>query len=363
MSSNLTTLQPGAGKVLPAAFAGAKAAPAFQGQKFEHASDGIEGSFSLIKYAGKVWSFSHRGETKPFLRPDDGTPRGSIDVIMVRASETKAKTYYEGFKEGVKEKPICWSNDAVHPDRSVVNPPSNACGICPKNVFGSRITDDGGKAKQCGDHKRVAVILDPALAMSVLGVPLSEPVMLRIPAASLNDFAIFGDTMEQQGFPLPSFITRISFDHTKNYPKFKFEAVRPLTDEEGVIAMALRNDPASSRITGGGGVVMESDDNTTPGTGQQQQIYGGPVNAGVATSANATSGAAQTGQPNPTNGQTMAPTQAPTPTPTNVVPMGVAPRLTPAQQAQAMASAAEPGAEPVTAFGENIDDQINALLS
>lgn len=383
MSSNLSTLQPGK-STLPAAFQGAKMAQAFVGEKIESGAEGIEGGYSILKYAGKVWSLSHRGETRPFIRADDGTARGAVDVIIVKSGTHKAKTYYENFQEGSRDKPLCFSNDGAKPDPSIPNPPSQTCVLCPMNVFGSKITPDGNKAKKCGDHKRTAVVIDPPLAMSVLGVPLDESALLRIPAASLSDFAVYAASMESQGFPLPTVITRISFDMTKNYPKFKFEAIRPLTDVEGELAMAFRNDPLTSRIVSDpsvDAVVMDEDPNNNGGgaVGQAGQVgnrghqyVGGPAqnpNAqgqhhGVG-QGTVTTGPVQTAQhhPNPPVQQTVQQaTQNPQHVqaqPSNVVPLEVAPRLTPQQQAAAMTPAVPEGA---TDFDAELDAEINALL-
>lgn len=354
--SSLTTLKPaGAANSLPASFQGQKAAAIFQDQEFEHGSEGVEGGYGIIKYAGKVWSLQIKGENKPFLRQDDGTPRGAIDVVFTRTATNKAKTYYKSFVEGSKEKPICSSNDGIKPDANVIDKQSVACAICPHNVFGSRVTDDGKQAKACSDHKRAAVVLDPQLALEALGYPLSEPVLMRIPAASLQDFSNFGDTMHQQGFPLPSFVTRISFDITKTYPKLKFEAIRRLSDEEGVVAMQLRNGNNALRIIA----------DSAPGEAALEEV----------TAAAAAGMSAPREEAQPT--QVAAPQQETT---TNVVPMNIAPRAeaiqqvippqqvtqptavprpTPQAQAQAMADAKAGGD---VDFDKLIDAKINDLI-
>lgn len=328
MSNDVTLTRP-AGAQLPAAFQNTKAAAVFQNANLETGSEGIEGSYPIIKFAGKVWSLQYRGENRKFMRPDGDGARGSIDAIFIRMATNKAKTFYPpGFKEGSKEKPICWSDDGARPDPAV--PPSQkqapACAACPKNVFGSRVTDDGKNAKACGDHKRTAVVLDPAMVQALLGMPLSEPCLLRVPAASLNDFSTFCDTMKAQGFPIQSFITKISFDPTKNYPKFKFEAVKPLSPEEGEIVMAYRDDVVAHRIVSDSAMVADGTEETMTGADQAGTTAGtttqGP-NLGAYTQPD-TGGA----QPNPqtqtsispgTNGQTSH-------VPANVVPLNVAPR-------------------------------------
>lgn len=347
MANDLATLQV-QGRALPAAFQGQKAAAIFQGQEYEKASDGIDSSYGVLKLGGKVWSLAYKGQTLPFIRPDDGTARGAIDVVIVRAGSVKAKTYYEKYTDGSRDKPICWSDNGITPDRNVAptQRQSAACAVCPKNVFGSRITEDGNEAKACADNKRTAVVLDPKLATEILGSPLAEAILFRLPAASLQEFASFGDSMDRQGFPLMSFVTRLTFDIDKKYPKVKFEAIRPLSPEEATVVLALRDDPSSARIVndvaGTGEVVEVQEQRTTtappPNTGN--------ANAGTAEGA----------------GQVTVLEKPPT---ENVVQLNVAPRPTALQQAEKMQQS-DPGEATtgvVTDFEKDIDAKINALLS
>lgn len=394
MSTDITTMRPAATQ-LPAAFQGVKAAQVFVNADLETGSEGIEGAYSVMKYGGKVWSLSHRGQLYKFMRPDGDGPRGSIDAIFIRAGLNKAKTFYPpGFKEGSREKPICWSNDGAKPDMAV--PPSQrqapACAACPNNVFGSRMTDDGKQAKACGDHKRTAIVLDPQLVQSVLNMPLNEPIMLRIPAASLNDFSIFADSMKAQGFPIQSFVCKISFDPSKNFPKFKFEAIRPLTEQEGAIVMAFRDDPLSIRIIADSSAPADgADEPQLPANGNPNVVVTGPnlgagQNSGAqvqypqgvvvtSTPNTAQQGTVQGAQNGTAQGQQTAQVlplnvahrqEALNPNPPQALsgPTGVQTvpeRPTPEQQAAQMQP--EPGAgAPVTDFDADINSRIAKLL-
>jgi len=243
---------------LPAAFAGAKPAPIFEGKKYESAADGIDGSFGLLKYKGKTWSLQYRGGNHPFLRADGDGARNSIEVVVLKSATAKSKSYYPGtYAEGERKKPTCWSNDGIRPDRGVGQPVSQACASCPMNEFGSKITEQGKKAKACSDFKRIAVVLDPKMSQEVLGYALAEPVMLRIPASSLNDYASYGEGMNAQNFPMISIVSRVAFDPSVPYPKFKFEPVRALTQEEGIVATEMRDLPIVGRILGEGFVIED----------------------------------------------------------------------------------------------------------
>ena len=64
-------------------FKNSKPAQAFTGEPVESLAEGIGSSYGVISYKGKVWSLRYRGERYTFTRPDDGTPVGHIDVIIL----------------------------------------------------------------------------------------------------------------------------------------------------------------------------------------------------------------------------------------------------------------------------------------
>lgn len=234
---------------LPAAFKKNEVSAAVKALNMESAGDGIEASFGVVKIAGKVWSLQYKGQNYPFMRADGDGPKGFIDVVFVKMAKTKSKTYYEGgWKAGSKDRPTCSSNDAVRPDPSIVVPQHSNCALCPKNKVGSATTDTGKPAKACSDHKRTAVFLDPKTVEEAMGDKFLEPVMLRIPAGSLNDFDAFGTNMEGQGFPMISFITRIGFNPSVNYQKLVFTAHRPLNEGEQAFAVELRGNVVTDKI-------------------------------------------------------------------------------------------------------------------
>lgn len=266
---------------LPATFKGGPpVSAAVKALNMESASAGIEASFGVIKMKGKVWSLQYRGKNYPFMRPDGDGPRGFLNVVFLKMAETKSKTYYKKWKDGQAERPICWSNDAVRPDPAVpaenrtfndngTMRVSEVCALCPMNRVGSAHSDDGKAMRACRDHKRAAVYIDPEIVKTIMNEQVSEPVMLRIPAASLNDFASFGENMKAQGFPMISFVTQIGFDPKFAFQKLTFTPLARLTDQECDAAIGMRNDPLADRIINSAPVSEE------PG-GEPSQ-HGGPT--------------------------------------------------------------------------------------
>jgi hypothetical protein len=73
-------------------------------------------------------------------------------------------------------------------------------------------------------------------------------MLLRIPAASLNDLAQFGNKLASLHYPYNAVAVRIAFDPAEAYPKFKFSAIRPLTDDEADLALEIAANPSVGRI-------------------------------------------------------------------------------------------------------------------
>lgn len=236
------------------AFKGMSPAGAFSSlnAQAESLADGIGSSYGIIGYKGKVWTLRHRGERYTFTRPDDGSPLAFLDVIILRDAGTKAKSYYpEGSYEAEGSegtRPRCASINGIKPDEDSVEKQALACAICPRNEW--KLNSQGHKGRECSDYKRLAVLIIPSLSARLLGSALMEPVFLRVPAASLNDLAMFGEAMSKQGWHYASFVTRIGFMAEKSHPQMTFRALQPLTDAEAPVVLPMRSEAMTMRITG-----------------------------------------------------------------------------------------------------------------
>jgi hypothetical protein len=177
-------------------------------------------------------------------------------VIILRQGHTKSKSYYKSKADGggydpdasEGKRPICASLDGITPDADVLEKQSEHCAICPRNVWTT--SADGRKGRECTDYKRLAVLLSPALSARVLGAPLLEPAFLRVPPASLDGLAKFGEIAAGEGWHYSTFVTRISFDPDQPHPKFMFRKLVPLTDAEAPVVLPMREDALALRITG-----------------------------------------------------------------------------------------------------------------
>lgn len=207
---------------------------------------GITSGFGVVGYKGKIWSVKYGGTEHKLLRPDDGTPAASIELVILRASEAVSKVFYKSsFVDGSNAKPDCQSVNGVKPDKSIAKPVHPQCADCPMNQWGSRVSEDGKAGKACTDVKRLAVVPQNNIRNDAMGGPL----LLRIPPASLKELKTYADALLGHGFPYFAVATRIMFDMEKAYPRFTFSAIRALTDEEADDVIAMRDDPRTKRIT------------------------------------------------------------------------------------------------------------------
>lgn len=221
-------------------------ASVFAGQTFEDdLAAGVVSGYGVIGYRGKVWRIKYRGEERDLMRDDGDGPRSSIELVIVKAANVVSKVFYEaGYVDGSNSSPDCSSMNGLTPDPDSPKKQCATCAACPKNAWGSRITEAGKQAKACVDSKRLAVVPLGDLENATFG----GPMLLRVPAASLGDMATFGKTLAQLNYPVCSVGTRIAFDVKEAFPKFVFTAIRPLTEDEGRRVMELRADPQVERI-------------------------------------------------------------------------------------------------------------------
>lgn len=192
-------------KSLPAHFAGATGAMSLNDAAEEFASI----KFAVISTKGGRFHVKRDGEKELILRPkshagDPDEPATYIDVTILNLQ--KSKTYYdEGYTEGSEAKPTCFSNDGIKPDSSAAEPQCSTCALCHHNAWGSGTNDKGDttKGKACSDAQRLAVATPDNM---------DDPMMFRVPPASLKNLAEMSKTLSKKNIPLNGVVTRISFD-------------------------------------------------------------------------------------------------------------------------------------------------------
>ena len=218
----------------------------FKHDVFSEFTDGVTSGFSVISYRGKVWRIRKGGKEESYLDAN-GDAVQSIEVVLVKSNPHPSKTYYETkYEEGSAETPRCWSPDGIKPDVGVQNPISAACANCPKNAWGSKISETGSKTKACADVRRMAVVFRSDLEEKGAA---ATPFLMRVPPASLNPLKDYVENMlAPRGIPPFAVVTRVGFDNQVAYAKMTFKPASILADEEAAAVVAIRSSSAVKNI-------------------------------------------------------------------------------------------------------------------
>jgi hypothetical protein len=172
---------------------------------------------------------------------DPDEPASYIDMAVLNLQ--KSKTFYvEGYTEGSEEKPDCTSNNGITPDAGVKAQQCSSCALCPHNAWGSGMNDKGEatKGKACSDVLRLAVA-SPA--------NLDDAFMLRVPPASLKNFAEVSKFLSSKRIPVNGAVIRISFDVEKT-GVMTFQAIGGLDAATYQKAASLKDSELVLNITG-----------------------------------------------------------------------------------------------------------------
>lgn len=175
--------------------------------------------FPSISIKGKIFTVVRGKEREVLMNPKDpDSAATSIEVVLIKANKGTSKVFYaKGYSEGAEaEKPDCWSNDGLAPDSSIERPQNKTCAGCSKNVFGSRIGENGGKGKACSDSVRMAVATPDAI---------NDPYLLRVPPASIRPLGEYGEFLRKKGVGYNMVSTKIGFDIESPTPKLTFKPV------------------------------------------------------------------------------------------------------------------------------------------
>ena len=198
----------------------ASMASLFKVERLGTASTG--GGFPTVSIKGKVFHKVVSGERELITKPGEDEPASSIEVVIVAQNPHRSKVFYAtGYTEGTDAKPTCYSNNGVGPEADAEEPQSKKCATCAHNQWGSRVSENGAKGKACSDSQR--------LAIAPVGM-INDPMMIRVPAASLKALDTFGDTLAKRGVPYQLVATKIGFDYSVAHPSLTFKPVGMLDE-------------------------------------------------------------------------------------------------------------------------------------
>lgn len=204
-------------------------------------------SYPNMSIKGKVFTLKRGEDSTVLTRELDGEkiPAPSIDVVILKAypaGNNYARTFYEnGFTEGSVDKPTCFSDDGVAPSASVESPCSSKCAICPNNVKGSKVADDGSLGKACASSKILAIATPDNL---------EDPIKLRVPGKSTLALKDFGELVKKRGFPYQAVVVKIGFATGSAFPELTFKPVGFLNEAQFAQAGQVRDSELVGHIVG-----------------------------------------------------------------------------------------------------------------
>lgn len=196
----------------------------------DHMSEGVGAPMDFLSIRGK--NFHERIGGEEITTP---RPVYEYDVVIIDGTPNIGKTYYiNQYQQGSMAPPDCWSLNGVKPDPQSPAIQAPTCRGCKWNVFGSRImTDRPGqqsKSKACADSRRLALM--PIYRLCPADGSDPNPMMLRVPATSLQALKVYAQGLERMGIPVNAVVTRLGFEAGPAHPVLTFAVVAPLSEPQ-----------------------------------------------------------------------------------------------------------------------------------
>lgn len=214
---------------------------------------GVTAGFPIISYRGKVWRVRKSGDEVAYV-DRKGNPLPNIEIVLVRSNPQPSKTFYKGkWVEGDNSPPDCWSSDGIKPDAAVQHKENPVCASCPRNQWGSRITEQGKKGRECSDVRRMAVVFYSELQKKGAD---AHVFLMRVPPASLNPLKDYVEkALAPASIPPFAVVTEVGFDAQASHPKLTFRVAEDedenalfLDGEEYELIKQLRDSDEVQRI-------------------------------------------------------------------------------------------------------------------
>jgi hypothetical protein len=211
-------------------------------------------SVSSLSIKGKVFSVVIGGEATKLMRQNaegEEEPVNIFPVVILKAQERGGREFYEGaYNPEATSAPVCWSNDGIAPDPTVIGKKSSKCASCPLSVKGSKQTDNGKDAVACQTFRLLAIV--PAHDLEF------EPLRLKLRTTSNFDgrnkeaqakgwygFKNYEDMLRSKGYKDTRVLsTKLRFDPGSEWPKIQFSTGKWLSPEALMRAKEISETPA-----------------------------------------------------------------------------------------------------------------------
>ena len=153
-----------------------------------------------------------------------------MHVIFAKIAHAPARTFYtQGYKEGEKVSPQCWSNDSKTPDAEVTKPQASTCDTCPRSIKGS---GPNGTGTACRLQWRTAVVLPGEESGDIMQLVLPPTSIWGDEDNGKFPFKSYGRMLANLNGSMSKVVTKVQFDTKSPVPKLLFSPVAALTQEQ-----------------------------------------------------------------------------------------------------------------------------------
>jgi hypothetical protein len=214
-----------------------------------------------LSIKGKVFRIVKDGNEEALMKKgEDGElePVSSLNVVILKANKGLYKLYYAKKYNPNDDEPVapdCYSFDGITPSPMAQHKQCETCAACPRNVWGSAITDQGNKTRECSDNKLLAVMATGGVSNKLdADNKFGQVFQLKVTPSALNrskedrqadpqspySWVEFVNMIneypigngESQGVPIRAVSTKLFFDSGAAHPQLRFKMQRFLTADE-----------------------------------------------------------------------------------------------------------------------------------
>ena len=194
-----------------------------------------------------------------------------MNIIIVKMAHTASRTFYpQGYKEGEKASPTCWSNDSRVPDVEVKTPQAKSCDTC---QFSAKNSGANGTGTACRLSWRTAVVLP--------NDPSGDVMQLVLPATSCFGkednarwpFRAYVQMLANNNVSAGRIVTKMQFDTKSPVPKVLFSPAAGVNEDDLAIIARQSKSPAAEqavKLT-----VFQVD--TQPSEGDNEEFVPAPI--------------------------------------------------------------------------------------
>lgn len=225
------------------------------GPMAEAAARALQDAAAMAASSNSVPRISLRGREFRFIDGGEELYKFREEVLVnILGVEPEAglmiKTFYKnGYTQGAKEPPTCSSEDGIAPNAWVPEKQNPTCRDCPKNRFGSAVSNTGKQTKACRDSKRIWLKMangnfqpgPPGQPMKLIELePFADRTLfgMNVTVASLKAFSEYGKVLNSLGQGPAVCVTKMKMVDSE-FPQVEFEVAAWLGVEDAPIALEM----------------------------------------------------------------------------------------------------------------------------